>query len=168
METAGDNLDKLQGQIMDQRRAGLTTVYNLVNNEGSQDNDIKLLRDAHISVDEAVRTAYSLDEKRDPGDKEYQIKETAGPLPSWESIELGHGFYDTPQGPRFMISPQARIDILDKLLALNYYRHNQEIKQGLHSRKGRNATQKGARHTVPNTAAGFADSGLFKPDGTLF
>ena len=63
---------------------------------------------------------------------------------------MGHGFHETRQGVRFTISAQARVDVLDKLLALNHYRYEQEVKQGLHSGKGRGASRKkgGGTHAV--------------------
>ena len=70
---------------------------------------------------------------------------------------------------RFTISPQARVDVLDKLLALNHYRYEQEVRQGLHSGKGRGASRKkGAGRMPSGTAPALDDGGLFPPEGTLF
>ena len=50
---------------------------------------------------------------------------------------------------RFTISAQARTDVLDKLLALNHYRYEQEVKQGLHSGQGaRGGQEEGGTHTI--------------------
>ena len=107
------------------------------------------LREIHVEIDEAVREAYALDEEREPAIREYEAKVASAPLPSWREIELGHGFHETRQGVRFTISAQARADVLDKLLALNHYRYEQEVKQGLHSGKGRGASRKkGAGRTA--------------------
>jgi len=57
---------------------------------------------------------------------------TLGSSPSLPEI---CGFHETRQGTRFTISPQAQEDVLDKLLALNFYRHEQEVRQGLHGSK---------------------------------
>ena len=76
-----------------------------------------------------------------PGSGSTKRRSRPRPLPSWREIELGHGFHETRHGVRFTISPQARADVLDKLLALNHYRYQQEVKQGLHSRKGRGSVQ---------------------------
>ena len=93
----------------------------------------------------------------------------SAPLPSWREIELGHGFHETRQGVRFTISAQARADVLDKLLALNHYRYEQEVKQGLHSGKGRGASRKkGAGRTPSGAGPALDDGGLFPPEGTLF
>jgi hypothetical protein len=53
---------------------------------------------------------------------------------------LRHGFYPTKQGERFTIHPEARAEILARLLALNHQRYAEEVKAGLHakgSKKGR-------------------------------
>ena len=93
------------------------------------------LRQIHVEIDEAVREAYALDEEREPQIREFEGRIASAPLPSWREIDLGHGFHETPQGTRFTISPQARVDVLDKLLALNHYRYDQEVKRGLHNKK---------------------------------
>ena len=127
------------------------------------------LREIHVEIDEAVREAYALDEEREPAIREYEAKVASAPLPSWREIELGHGFHETRQGVRFTISAQARADVLDKLLALNHYRYEQEVKQGLHSGKGRGASRKkGAGRTPSGTVPALDDGGLFPPEGTLF
>ena len=76
---------------------------------------------------------------------QYEVRVATAPLPSWREVELRHGFYGTRQGVRFTISPQARADVLDKLLALNHYRYEQEVRQGLHSGKGRGASKRKER-----------------------
>ena len=148
---------------------GLTALYNLVHDEAVQDEDIVRLREIHVEIDEAVREAYALDEEREPAIREYEAKVASAPLPGWREIELGHGFHETRQGMRFTISAQARADVLDKLLALNHYRYEQEVKQGLHSGKGRGASRKkGAGRTPSSAGPALDDGGLFPPEGTLF
>jgi hypothetical protein len=154
---------------MERRKIGLTALYNLVHSELAQDDDIVRLREIHTDIDEAVREAYALDEERESAIREYEATVTSGPLPSWREIELRHGFHEMRQGVRFTISAQARNDVLDKLLALNHYRYEQEVKQGLHSGKGRGASRKkGAGRMPSGTAPALHDGGLFPPEGTLF
>ena len=99
--------------------------------------------------------------------REYETQKASAPLPSWREIELGHGFHETRQGVRFTISAQARADVLDKLLALNHYRYEQEVKQGLHSGKGRGASRKkgGGAHDRRVLRPALDDGGLVPAGG---
>jgi hypothetical protein len=169
MEHAGKELDKFRREVMGQRTIGLTDLYNLVHQETMVAVEIERLREIYVEIDQAVREAYSLDEEREPAIRQYEKDQASVALPSWREIELGHGFHETRQGIRFTISAQARADVLDKLLALNHYRYEQEGKQGLHSGKGRGASRKrGAGHAPSRTVPVLDDGGLFPPEGTLF
>ena len=166
---AGNNLDTFRRWAMEWRRTGLTSIYNLAHSEGVQDDDIVKLRRIHMDIDEAVREAYALDEEQEPAIRDYEKQKAFAPLPTWREIELEHGFHETRQGIRFTISAQARVDVLDKLLALNHYRYEQEVKQGLHSEKGRGASRKtGAGRTSSGAAPALGNGELFPPEGTLF
>ncbi len=126
--------------------------------------DIARLREIHVEIDEAVREAYAQDEDRDPAIREFEARIASAPLASWREIDLAHGFHDTPQGPRFTISPQARTDVLDKLLALNHYRHQQELASGLLNKKKPRAKPKPATQDAP----ALDDGTLFPSPDTLF
>ncbi|HAA57423.1 MAG TPA: hypothetical protein DCE42_21845, partial [Myxococcales bacterium] len=65
--------------------------------------------------------------------------------PNWEPLELNHDFYESPHGIRFTISPEARREILDRLLELNHERYDKEVRQGLHGEKKKEARQKAKR-----------------------
>ena len=170
------HLERLGGQLSAHRKAamqtfhaGLTKTYNFFHNDMVRDENIVRLREIHVEVDESVREAYALREEREPAIREYEAHVASAPLPTWREIDLGHGFYETRQGLRFTVSPQARVDVLDKLLALNHYRYAQEVKQGLHSGKGRGASRKKRAERAPSdTARSLDDGGLFAPEGTLF
>ena len=64
------------------------------------------------------------------------------PLPS-------HGSHETMQGVRFTISEPARREVLARLLKLNHERYAEEVRQGLHEKKGRGA--RGERRRRPRT-----------------
>ena len=169
MREAGKELDAFRYSVMERRRIGLTTLYNLAHDETTTDEDVARLREIHVEIDESVREAYALDEEREPAIRDYEAEIASAPLPTWREIELGHGFHETRQGVRFTISAQARADVLDKLLALNHYRHEQEVKQGLHSGKGRGASRKReAGRASSGAVPALDDGGLFPPEGTLF
>ena len=162
MEQVAGHLDLVRRRIMTQRRVGFTDLYNCVHEGSDSSPDIVDLREIHVEVDEAVREAYALDEERESQIREFEARIASAPLPSWREINLGHGFHDTPQGTRFTISPQARVDVLDKLLALNHYRYDQEEKLGLHNKRSR------GKGKAPVVDVQFPDDGLFSPPGALF
>ena len=66
MDRAGKDLNTFRRGVMEQRRLGLTALYNLVHAEAAHDEDIVRLREIHVEIDEAVREAYALDEEREP------------------------------------------------------------------------------------------------------
>ncbi len=84
------------------RDLGLTKLYNLVNDPDvtdSADADIARLRQIHVDLDEAVMSAYG-----------------------WDDVPLDHGFHTYRQMRRWTVSPTARVEILDRLLAENHRR----------------------------------------------
>jgi hypothetical protein len=83
---------------------GLTATYNRFHNPTDRAPDIQQLRDLHVEMDHAVAAAYG-----------------------WCDLALGHGFHDTKQGLRFTVSEPARRELLDRLLALNHQRHEEEV-----------------------------------------
>lgn len=146
---------------------GLTKLYDLVSDVDTVASDIARLREIHVEIDEAAREAYALDEDRDPAIRAFEARVTSAPLPSWREIDLVHGFHETPQGPRFTISPQARTDVLDKLLALNHYRHQQELASGILNKKKPKKPAPKPRPATQNTPA-LDDGTIFPPSDTLF
>lgn len=88
-------------------------------------NDIIHLRQLHKEMDETVLKAY--------GWQEYSEK--WGP-----AIDLAHDFYEVDYLPendrvRYTISPEARKEVLKRLLLLNHEIYEEEVKQGLHGKK---------------------------------
>ncbi len=84
-------------QIMLARQLGLTKTYNLFHNPDCTDRDIVHLRELHAEMDRAILKCYG-----------------------WEDLDLQHGFYQNERGQtRFSVSPEARREILKRLLDLN-------------------------------------------------
>ncbi|MGJ6964577.1 hypothetical protein ACSDR0_21940 [Streptosporangium sp. G11] len=185
MDWAGAGLHEFRSKLMLDLDLGLTKFYNLVNDPTRSDPEIQRIRELHVEIDEAVLEAYALDEERESAIRDYEVRKAKAPLPAWSDVVLDHGFHDHGQGTRWTIGPQARLDILDKLLVLNHYRHRQEPETGL--RKPKKTAR--ARKTTPAATAGPAspatshaespnsaaketdsllDDGLFPPDGALF
>ena len=97
-----------------EQQEGLTKTYNRFHNPEETAEDIARLRALHVEMDEAVAAAYG-----------------------WADLDLGHGFHETRQGVRFTISEAARREVLTRLLALNHERYAEEVRQGLHEKKGK-------------------------------
>lgn len=80
---------------------------------------IHKLRDLHIQMDNAVLEAYG-----------------------WSDIDLRHDFYEVDYLPendriRFTIHPEARREVLKRLLELNHKIHAQEVAAGMWEKKGK-------------------------------
>ncbi len=109
----GFRYDAHRESILAECRLGLTDLYNRFHNSDETAADIQKLRDLHVEMDQAVAAAYG-----------------------WTDLELGHGFHESKQGVRFTISEPARREVLQRLLKLNHERYAEEVKQGLHGKKG--------------------------------
>jgi len=106
-------------QIMLSRKEGLTNTYNCFHDPDVSTADIQKLRDLHVKMDRTVAAAYGR-----------------------ANLDLGHGFHETKQGIRFTISESARREVLSRLLKLNHERYAEEVRQGLHDKKGKAKTPK--------------------------
>ena len=109
----GDQYLSCRSGLMTHLHEGLTSLYNRFHNPNKIDTDVQKLRDLHVELDQAVAAAYG-----------------------WTNLELGHDFHETKQGVRFTISEAARREVLQRLLKLNHERYAEEVKQGLHGKKG--------------------------------
>ncbi|WP_161882803.1 Eco57I restriction-modification methylase domain-containing protein [Deinococcus alpinitundrae] len=112
---ADDALFALGERLRAARRAGheafevgLTDLYNLLHDPGESAPEIVALREAHVAVDERVKSLYGFDD-----------------------INLEHGFHDVTYLPatdctRFTVSEAARLELLRRLAALNVERYEAE------------------------------------------
>jgi len=124
LETIGETYHEHRRQLMLDRQEGLTATYNRFHNPEETVADIARLRELHVEMDNAVAAAYG-----------------------WADLDLGHDFHETPQGLRYTISESARREVLSRLLALNHARYEEEVKAGLHAKKG---SRKGAKLAKKN------------------
>lgn len=97
-------------ELMVGANEGLTKTYNRVHNPDEGTEAIVRLRQLHIALDEAVAVAYG-----------------------WTDIAYAHSHYETQVGVRYTISPDARREVLTRLLALNHERYAREAAEGLHA-----------------------------------
>jgi hypothetical protein len=132
LETIGETYNEHRRQLMLGMQLGLTKTYNLFHVQFLTSYDIEViskqskevakqaqldifkLRELHMQMDEAVLDAYG-----------------------WSDIQLKHDFYEVDYLPendrvRYTIHPDARKEILKRLLALNHKIYEEEIYKGLH------------------------------------
>ncbi|MGC8742246.1 MAG: type IIL restriction-modification enzyme MmeI [Candidatus Sumerlaeaceae bacterium] len=84
-------------QTMLARNLGLTKTYNLFHKPDCRDGDILRLRELHAEMDRAILACYG-----------------------WRDVDPGHGFHENDRGQtRFTVSPEARRELLARLLELN-------------------------------------------------
>ena len=124
LANTGDKYHEYRLQIMLGRQEGLTKTYNRFHGSDKTSADIQKLRSLHVEMDHAVAVAYG-----------------------WTDLELGHGFHETKQGVRYTICEAARREVLARLLKLNHERYAEEVRLGLHEKKG--ATKKTAAKKAP-------------------
>ena len=116
--------------------------------------DIKQIRQRHKEMDEAVLEAYGW----------HEDNEKLGP-----AIDLAHNFYEVDYLPendriRYTISPEARKEVLKRLLLLNHEIYEEEVKQGLHDKKKtKSKTKKNVNQVTNNNQVTMFDSGPSGP-----
>ncbi|MBB6172997.1 hypothetical protein HNR23_003057 [Nocardiopsis mwathae] len=143
MAAVGVELNEFRYRLLGTRQVGLTKLYNLVHDPDYADGEIDRLREMHAQIDEAVKQAYG-----------------------WLDLDLDHGHHETPQGVRWTISPTSRIEVLDRLLELNFERHKEEERKGIFPPKKRK--KRSASSKKDDEASLFPDGALFPPQGTMF
>ena len=99
-------------------RSGLTSLQNAIH---ENDPTVAGLAALSAELDQAVAAAYG-----------------------WNDLELDHHHWETPQGMRFTVSPEAKDELLDRLLELNHQRFAEEVAAGLHDKKAKKSTKKQA------------------------
>ena len=98
----GELAEELSGQrsqVMRERALGLTKTYNLVHDPAVSDRKIVRLREIHEQIDHAVLAAYG-----------------------WDDLDPQIGHHATKIGTRWTVSPEARFELLDRLLVENHRR----------------------------------------------
>jgi len=113
-----------RNELLSRRTIGLTDLFNLFHNRDlSNDTDLINLRKVFTEIDHYLLKIYS--------------KEHSHVFSGFPAIE--HDFYEIDYLPekdniRYTISPEARKEVLKRLLLLNHERFEEEIKQGLHKK----------------------------------
>lgn len=115
------------------------------------------LRELHREMDEAVLAAYGW----------HEASEKWGP-----AIRLRHDFYEVDYLPendrvRYTIHPEARKEVLKRLLLLNHELYEEEVRQGLHGKGKRGAVAAEERKPVRGRQGKLWDDGVGE-QGELF
>lgn len=142
LEKIGEEYHEFRRQLMLDMQLGLTKTYNLFHNlECSSDDTAKakVIREfkqanLQISIEEAIQRI----EKLRALHKE--MDEAVIKAYGWTDIDLAHAFYEVDYLPendrvRYTISPEARKEILKRLLELNHKIHEEEVAKGLWDKK---------------------------------
>jgi len=90
----------------------LNRIYNRFHDGGEKSKEIERLRELHVELDLNVTKAYG-----------------------WTDLNLEHGFYETKQGMRYTITNAARSAVLDRLLALNHQRFEEQTRASVSTTK---------------------------------
>lgn len=106
LDAIGETYHTHRKSICTARNLGLTKVYNLFHDPTCRDSDIAELRRLHTEMDTAVRDAYG-----------------------WSDLDLRHSFYGEGKETRYTLHPDAKGEVLRRLLALNHARYAQEQQQ---------------------------------------
>lgn len=107
----GASLLARRHRICGREAGGITDALNALHSATCRERDVAEYREGLAALDRAVVATYGWDDLID---------------------KLKHGFYPTKQGERFTIHPDARAEILARLLALNHQRYAEEVAAGLH------------------------------------
>ncbi len=110
MAGLGESFYVKRKELTSSRAIGATTAHNLIDSASETSSDVVELRTLMEKIDKAVLASYG-----------------------WDDIDLSHGFHLGAQGIRFTFSEEARIEILQRLLALNHQRYKEEVANGLHA-----------------------------------
>jgi hypothetical protein len=114
LDPIGERYNEHRRTVARTRNEGLTRIYNRFSDPKESAPDIVLLRELHVEMDSQVASSYG-----------------------WTDLDLGHDCHQTKQGVRFTISEPARQEVLARLLRLNHERYQDEVRRGLHDKKGR-------------------------------
>lgn len=180
LESIGEIYHEHRKQLMLQIQLGLTKTYNLFHShaitaQGYQEKDkqilalqkhlaktpntlsleaalqgIRKLRALHIEMDNAVLAAYGWD-----------FDSAQSP----QAIDLRHDFYEVDYLPendriRYTIHPEARKEVLKRLLALNHQIHAAEVAAGLWEKKNTTYKKSVSVDEVQEEQTGYG--GLFE------
>ena len=155
LESIGEACHEHRRQLMLNIQLGLTKTYNLFHSNAitaqavnEKDKQVAALQKqlektpGTISFNEAIQGILKLRELH------VQMDEAVLDAYGWNDIALRHDFYEVDYLPendriRFTIHPDARREVLKRLLELNHKIHAEEVKAGLWNKKPSKGKNKG-------------------------
>lgn len=143
IDTIGEDYHNFRKEIMKKTILGLTKTYNLFHSKGFQASNLDIkdkqviglqkhleITSNTVDFDEAVIDIIKLRKLHKEMDE--VVLEAYG----WQDIALRHDFYEVDYLPendrvRYTIHPEARKEVLKRLLELNHKIHEEEVAAGL-------------------------------------
>ena len=147
LDKIGEEYHEFRCQLMLDMQLGLTKTYNLFHNAECRIENVELAKNIRefkqaslqIPLEEAIQRIEKLRALHK------QMDEAVLKAYGWTDINLAHDFYEVDYLPendrvRYTISPEARKEILKRLLELNHKIHAEEVAKGLWEKKGKKKT----------------------------
>jgi len=132
---AGETYHKSRQCLMQDMQLGLTKTYNLFHSRDLIPEQIaKVSKNPDLDTNSAYTAILALRQNH------VEMDNTVLAAYAWDNIDLAHDFYEVDYLPendniRYTISPDARREILERLLKLNHERYAEEVAAGLHDKK---------------------------------
>lgn len=170
LEELGEEYHSFRAQLLKSTSLGLTKIYNQFHNKdltqkvlnlnskefqkayGKETwnlyNHLEIKKVGKITYEEAVLLIFKLRELHK------KMDEAVLAAYGWQDINLRHDFYEVDYLPendrvRYTIHPDARKEVLKRLLLLNHERFEEEVAQGLHKKKDVVAFYKQKNQDIP-------------------
>lgn len=161
LEKIGEEYHEFRRQLMLDLQLGLTKTYNLFHDPECNSNKIEKAKEItefkranmQIPIEEAIKKIEKLRQLHK------QMDESVLKAYNWTDINLAHDYYEVDYLPendrvRYTISPEARKEVLKRLLELNHKIHEEEVKAGLWDKKGKGKSKKTTKDKNQNDLFG--------------
>lgn len=176
LEKIGEEYHEFRRRLMLDMQLGLTKTYNLFHNGKCRIDNVEFVDEIRefkqaklqIPIEEAVKRIEKLRQLHKEMD-EAVLEAYGWGFGSAQPIDLAHNFYEVDYLPendrvRYTISPEARKEVLKRLLELNHKIHEEEVAAGLwekRRKKSKGKSKKFANKGRKDTETGdlFGGSG---------
>jgi len=151
LEKIGETFDSIRKNLLERLQLGLTKLYNLFHNpyftvpqdlqeKTESGQEVEFLKKHLKNTSSPYSYSEILIDIIKLRELQKQIDKTVLKCFEWQDIDLNHDFYEVDSLPdndrmRFTIHPDARKEVLKRLLELNHKIHEEEVKEGLWDKK---------------------------------